>query len=56
MYQSKFIEGYALNRAWQVIPPSSFVALRDTIRKRILKFGLEIRDELVARFNHFERI
>jgi hypothetical protein len=46
MYQSKFIEGYALNRAWQIIPPSSFVALRDTIRNRILKFGLEIRDEL----------
>jgi AbiTii len=46
MYQSKFIKGYALNRAWQEIPPSAFVALRDTIRNRILKFALEIRDEL----------
>jgi hypothetical protein len=46
MYQSKFIKGYALNRAWQEIPPSVFVALRDTIRNRILKLTLEIRDEL----------
>jgi hypothetical protein len=46
MYQSKFFEGYALNRAWQEIPPSAFVALRDTIRNRILKLTLEIRDEL----------
>ena len=46
MYQSKFIEGYVLTRAWQEIPPSAFVALRDTTRNRILKFALEIRDEL----------
>jgi hypothetical protein len=46
MYQSKFIKGFSLNRAWQEISPSAFVALRDTIRNRILKFALEIRDEL----------
>src|ERR1019366_9040908 len=42
----EFIKGYALNRAWQEIPSSAFVALRDTVRNRILKLALEIRDEL----------
>jgi hypothetical protein len=46
MYQSKFFEGYALNRAWQEIPPSVFVALCDTVRNRVLKLALDIKDEL----------
>lgn len=48
MYQSKFIEGYALNRAWLEVPASHIVALVDTIRNRILRFALEIKDELGA--------
>jgi hypothetical protein len=46
IYQTKFFEGYTLNRAWQEIPPSAITALLDTVRNRILKFALEIRDEL----------
>jgi hypothetical protein len=46
MYQREFIKGFALNRAWQEIPPSALVGLCDTVRNRILKFALEIRDEL----------
>jgi len=48
MYQTKFFDGYALNRAWQEIPSSAVVALVDTIRNRILRFALEIRDDLGA--------
>src|SRR5262249_37064066 len=45
-YQSSFVEGYALNRAWQEIPNSVFPGLVDTIRTRVLRFALELRDEL----------
>jgi AbiTii len=46
MYQRKFIKGFTLSRARQEIPPSAFVGLRDTVRNRIVKFALEIKDEL----------
>ena len=46
LYQRKFIEGYALNRAWQEIPPSVIVSLVDTIRTRVLRFALELKEEL----------
>jgi hypothetical protein len=45
-YQDKFFENYTLNRAWQVIPPSVLVGLVDTVRTRILRFALELKDEL----------
>jgi len=45
-YQTKFIEHYALNRAWQEIPTSVFFALVDVVRNRALKFALEIQKEL----------
>src|SRR6266699_1825194 len=45
-YQTKFIEGYALVSAWQEIPGGAFVSLIDVVRNRILKFALEIREEL----------
>lgn len=45
-YQSKIIQGYSLNRAWQEIPRSSLVGLIETVRNRVLKFALEIKDEL----------
>jgi AbiTii len=45
-YQEKFIKGYALNRAWQEIPASALVGLVDTVRNRILRLALEIKEEL----------
>lgn len=45
-YQTKFIRGYTLNRAWQEIPHSSIVSLVDTVRNRVLRFALELRQEL----------
>ena len=45
-YQTKFIEDFALNRAWQEIPDSVSPALIDTVRNRVLRFALELRDEL----------
>ena len=46
MYQSKIIHGYSLNRAWQEIPQSALIGLIETVRNRVLKFALEIKDEL----------
>ena len=47
LYQASFFEGtYALNRAWQEIPRSVFVGLIDTIRTRVLRFALELKDDL----------
>jgi AbiTii len=41
-YQTKFIEDFTLNRAWQEIPASVFPALIDTVRNRVLRFALEL--------------
>jgi hypothetical protein len=47
LYQAEFFEGdYALNRAWQEIPASVFVGLIDTIKTRVLRFALEVKDDL----------
>ncbi|HEV2901126.1 MAG TPA: hypothetical protein VGX71_25455 [Pseudaminobacter sp.] len=46
LYQSTFIEGWALNRAWLEIPDSVIRGLVDTVRTRILQFVLQIQDEL----------
>lgn len=45
-YQTKFIHGYALNRAWQEIPMGAVVGVVDTVRTRILQFALEIQREI----------
>jgi AbiTii len=45
-YQEKFIEGYALSHAWQDLPASVLVGLCEEVRNRVLRFDLEIRDEL----------
>jgi AbiTii len=45
-YQAKFIEGYTLNRAWLEVPQSTFPALLDTVRNRVLKFALDLKDDL----------
>jgi AbiTii len=45
-YQTKFYEGYVLNRAWQEIPLSAFASLTDTVPNRILSLALELKDQL----------
>jgi hypothetical protein len=46
MYQAKFFQDYALNRAWQEIPSSVLAGLIDTIKTRVLRFALELKDDL----------
>jgi len=45
-YQEKFIPGYALAQAWQEVPASVMVSIVESVRNRILRFALEIREEL----------
>jgi hypothetical protein len=47
-YQSKFIQGYALTQAWQEVSEGLFKSMTDTVRTRVLRFPLEIREELGA--------
>ena len=45
LYQSKFFDGYALNRAWQDIPVHALRTIPETVKNRILEFALSIRNE-----------
>jgi hypothetical protein len=45
-YQAKFIQGYALSQAWQEVPTSLIVDVCEQVRNRVLRFVLEIREEL----------
>jgi hypothetical protein len=45
-YQTKFIEDFVLNRAWQEVPGSCMVGLVETVRNRVLRFALDIKDQL----------
>jgi AbiTii len=45
-YQDKFIKGLVLNRAWQEVPGSCMVGLVETVRNRVLRFALDIKDQL----------
>jgi hypothetical protein len=45
-YQEKFLDHLTLNRAWQEIPNMAIVALIDTVRNRVLRFALDLREEL----------
>jgi hypothetical protein len=45
-YQAKFIEDYVLVQAWQDVPPTVMIGLCEEVRNRLLRFGLEIREEL----------
>ncbi|MDI3565414.1 hypothetical protein OWC48_33970 [Bradyrhizobium sp. Arg816] len=47
-YQTKFFEDsdLVLNRAWQSIPGSVIVALLEQVRTRVLRFALDIKDNL----------
>jgi len=42
-YQEAFFEHFTLNRAWQEIPNTVVVALTDTVRNRVLRFALDLR-------------
>jgi hypothetical protein len=44
-YQSSFIEGYALNRAWQDIPLHALKTVPETVKNRILEFALSLRNQ-----------
>jgi hypothetical protein len=56
-YQTKFVKGgWALNRAWQLIPSSAIVGLVATVRNRILRFTLELRTELGVVGDNIERL
>jgi hypothetical protein len=45
-YHNKFIQNFVLNRAWQEVPGSAMVGLVETVRNRVLRFALDIRDQL----------
>jgi hypothetical protein len=45
-YQNAFYRGFALNRAWQELPGSMIAALVNNVRTRVLRFALELKDEL----------
>jgi hypothetical protein len=45
-YQEKFIPGYALAQAWQELPTGALISIVDTVRNRLLRFALELREEL----------
>jgi hypothetical protein len=45
-YQARFIDGFALAQAWQEVPTSLIVGLCEEVRNRLLRFALEIREEL----------
>lgn len=45
-YQSSFIEGHALARAWQEVPFSAIAGVLDTIRTRVLNVALDIKKEI----------
>jgi hypothetical protein len=43
-YQSSFLEGYALNRAWQDLPVHSLRTVPETVINRVLEFGLSMKN------------
>jgi hypothetical protein len=45
-YQGRYMQGYALAQAWQEVSPGLMPAIVDTVKNRVLRFALEIREEL----------
>jgi hypothetical protein len=47
-YQGSFFKDsdFVLNRAWQLIPGSVLVSLLETVRNRVLRFALELKDQI----------
>lgn len=56
LYEGGFFEGYALNRAWQEVPGSVLVGLTDTIKTRVLRFALELKDDLGSVSENFDEL
>ena len=57
LYERTFFEGrYALNRAWQEVPGSVVVGLIDTIKTRVLRFALELKEELADVHNDLAEV
>jgi hypothetical protein len=57
IYQASFFEGaYALNRAWQEIPSSVLLGLIDTVRTRVLRFALELKEDLGSVSENFNAL
>ncbi len=55
--RSFFVEcQYALNRAWQVVPASLLIGLIDSIKTRVLRFALELKDDLGAVHDDIEKL
>jgi hypothetical protein len=48
-YQTSFFRGYVLNRAWIEVPNTVLIAMIDLVRNRILKFALEVQDQVGGR-------
>jgi hypothetical protein len=46
--QEKFYANWALSSAWQEIPLGLFPSIIDTVKSRVLRFALEIREALAA--------
>jgi AbiTii len=46
--QEKFYADWALSSAWQEIPLGLFPSIIDTVKSRVLRFALEIREALAA--------
>jgi hypothetical protein len=46
LYQARIIQGYALNRAWRDIPAPRVAGICDTIRNRLLRLLLELREQV----------
>jgi hypothetical protein len=45
-YQESFIEGFALSSAWQEVPVSKVIGLCEEVRNRLLRFALEVKEEI----------
>jgi hypothetical protein len=47
-YQTKFFQDsdMVLNRAWQLLPGSVLVALLESVRNRVLRFALDMKDQI----------
>jgi hypothetical protein len=42
-YQEKFVEDWALNRAWMEVPAGMIAGLLDSVRTKVLTFALELK-------------
>jgi hypothetical protein len=55
-FASKFITGWMLIRAKQVVPGTVFRSILDSVRTRIVQFSLELKDELGEETENLNKI